>query len=100
VVEVALVVVEVALVVVEAALVVVEVASGVEVASMVVAVVAEVDAVMAEGVAVVVARGQVASLSSRVKGVHSSDRCGLSALHLKAHICCALDGTYGQLYML
>jgi nucleolin len=63
-------------------------------------VVAEVDAVTAEGVAVVVARGQVASLSSRVKGVHSSDRCGLSALHLKAHICCALDGTYGQLYML
>ena len=54
-------------------------------------VVVEVDGVVPAGaVAVVVAHGQVASLSLRVKGSHSADRCELS------RICCM----YGQLYML
>jgi nucleolin len=52
-------------------------------------VVVEVDAVVAAGVAGVVAHGQVASPSLRVKGSHS-DRCGWSALHLQARICCRL----------
>ena len=65
--------------------------------------VVEVDAVVsAGGVAVVVAHGQVASPSLRVKGSHSADRCWLSALHLQARICCRLGCAYmvSYIYML
>lgn len=53
-------------------------------ASYVLRVVVEVDAVVA--VAVVVAHGQVASPNLRVKKSHSTDRCGLSALHVRGPV--------------